>query len=205
MIHYGFEISFLSFWKGFFWPSLPQIRIVNDCDLFLCFLCVANSDVSWTLVFLRWAQPVGFWKYQWSKCHSSIIMLLNGACYKGLTLEKKLIDRRLDGLMTGSIPVESGRQRGICGKLCTNCYSSQHPPSCQPASDWWGKWLMTAVSLLSATPRQPCPIQLLPRKESISLPWQVWQSRATWNLGLLHPVRQWPSCLSPHSPPAPDN
>lgn len=171
--------------------------MVNDCDLGFFFF--ANCDASWTIVFLRWAQPVGFRKYHRSKCHSSITLLLNGACHKGLTPEKKLIDRRSDGLMTGSIPLESGRQRGICGKLCTNCYSSQHPPPCQPASDWWGKWLMTAVSLLSATPRQPCPIQLLPRKESISLPWQVWQSRATWNLGLLHPVRQWPSCVSPHA------
>ncbi len=57
----------------------------------------------------------------------------------GLTLKMELIDRWLDELMTGSIPLETGWQGDISGKLCTNRHSSQHAPSCQPASGWWGK------------------------------------------------------------------
>lgn len=62
-----------------------------------------------------------------------------GMSHTGLTLKKKMIDRWSDGLMTDSIPPETGWQKDISGKLCTNRHSSQHPPICQPASGWWGK------------------------------------------------------------------
>lgn len=59
--------------------------------------------------------------------------------HTGLTLEKELIDRWSDGLMTDCIPPETGWQKDISSKLCTNRHSSRRAPSCQPASDCWGK------------------------------------------------------------------
>lgn len=48
--------------------------------------------------------------------------------HTGLTLEKELIDRCSDGLMTDSIPPGTGWQKDISGKLCTNRHSSHRAP-----------------------------------------------------------------------------
>lgn len=84
-------------------------------------------------------QPVGS-----ENINEAVLQLRNIAVkwsmsHTGLTLEKELIDRWSAGLMTDSIPQETGWQKDISGKLCTNRHSSQRAPSCQPASGWWGK------------------------------------------------------------------
>lgn len=169
---------------------------------------VANSDVMCVGLLCFFAvvqtQPVGSENINEAGPQLRNVPVKWSMSHTGLTLEKELIDRWSDGLMTDSIPPETGWQKDISGKLCTNRHSSQRAPSCQLASGWWGKWLMTAVSLPSAPPRHPRRLQLLPRQESISLSWQVWQSKATSNLGLIHPINN--SCpVFPFKAPVPEN
>lgn len=70
----------------------------------------------------------------------------------------KLIDlyKWYNGFMADGIPPGNDWQEDIHTKLCTNYISGQRAPFCQPASGWQVEWLMTAVSLLSTSPRHPC-------------------------------------------------
>lgn len=125
---------------------------------------LANSEWLGCLlaVFLRWIQSAGSLKISTRRRRCSVILLLNGACHKQTwPWKKQLIDRWWDVLMTHVIPLGTGWQKDISGKLSLDGCSLQHRPPRQPASGWWCKWLMAAVSLLSAPPRQLCLVQLL--------------------------------------------
>lgn len=126
---------------------------------------LANAQLLGCLlaVFLRWIHSAGSQKISTRHWRCSVTPLLNGARHKQTwPWEKQLIDRWWDGLMTHVIPPGTGWQKDIPGKLSLDGRSLQHPPPRHPASGWWCKWLMAAVSLLSAPPRQPCLVQLLP-------------------------------------------
>lgn len=104
----------------------------NNYDLFFgwklwCDLCWISTVLFWFFP-LRKIQPVDSENINEAVPQLHSIAVKWSMSHTGLTLEKELIDRCSDGLMTDSIPPGTGWQKDISGKLCTNRHSSHRAP-----------------------------------------------------------------------------
>lgn len=148
-------LSFVIFWRCHFsFTFKNSFGKISEISWFTFYLpsCVrttacllANPQRLGRLlaVFFRWIHPAGSQKISTRHRRRSVMLLVNGACHKQTwPWKKQLIDRWWDGLMTHVIPLETGWQKDISGKLSSDGRSLQHPLPVSlhlagGAGDWW--------------------------------------------------------------------